>query len=284
MPKGKIKITKPSDACPFNYCDGSGWIWWKDYSLQFQKVKDYRKSLPKDEWMEECECLKQKELQRKIRLSHVPENFRDAKINNFNIDVYVKSESKDAAMVAKEAAKNFVWFYSDFKKKGKGLYFYSKTKGSGKTRIISSIANAITAQYKNEQVLYIHANNLLEEIKSKFGNKDDVTSQDIIQIFSKTDLLIIDDLGVEMLSDSSGWIERTMTTIINSRLEAKRVTIFSSNYRINELNSVYKQGRIQSRIAEMAIEIQMPEEDVRTKLAQENNEEMEYLLFLGGEK
>lgn len=269
-------MTIPNNQCPFNECDGSGRVWWIDWSLRFERHQ-------KHEWMEECDCFRQRQLQAKIQLSHVPENFREAKINNFDLTVYKKQDSHEVAALAKEAAKNFVWYYPELKKKGKGLYFYSRTKGSGKTRLISSISNAVSSQYRDEEVIYIQADALLKEIKRTFDDPK-LSSYDVEKKFMLADLLIIDDFGVEKLADDrNGWIERTITSIVNSRLESKKITIFSSNFKISELNTVYQQGRVQSRVEEMALEIQMPEEDIRTSEAHKANEEIEYLLFQGKE-
>ncbi|WP_209020951.1 DnaA ATPase domain-containing protein [Evansella clarkii] len=274
MKVGKTKITTPNDNCQFNECDGSGWIWWKDWRLRHEPVMD--------EWKEPCKCLKQKEIQSKIHYSHVPENFRDATINNFDVCIYKKQESQEIAKLAKTAAKNFVWFFSEMQKQGKGLYFYSRMKGSGKTRLISSISNAINSRHSEVKSIYIQTDLLLKSMQRTWGNKNtSVTSHDVMEMYMDADLLILDDLGVEMLEDKSGWIERTMTTLVNSRMESKKITIFSSNYRISELDSIYRQGRIQSRVEEMAVEIEMPEECIRSDKAKKENEDLEHLLFQG---
>jgi len=42
---------------------------------------------------------------------------------------------------------NFVQNFNQMQEQGKGLYLYSETKGSGKTRLMASVVNALTAVY-----------------------------------------------------------------------------------------------------------------------------------------
>jgi hypothetical protein len=50
---------------------------------------------------------------------------------------------------------------------------------------------------------------------------------DVIRPVMQAELLILDDLGAERLTD---WVEETMNVIVNSRYNAKLPTIFTSNY------------------------------------------------------
>ena len=50
---------------------------------------------------------------------------------------------------------------------------------------------------------------------------------DVIRPVMHAELLILDDLGAERLTD---WVEETMNVIVNSRYNAKLPTIFTSNY------------------------------------------------------
>jgi len=67
--------------------------------------------------------------------------------------------------------------------------------------------------------------------------------------------LFFDDLGTEKLTKNQEdtWLQCLLFDLINRRYNARKTTIFSSNYSINEL--VTKRGlakRTASRIAEMS--------------------------------
>lgn len=265
-------LTVPTKDCPFSKCDGSGFVWYKDWS----KRQDPN---GRDEWMEECECNKDRVLRRKLKFAKIPETFRESTINGFNINAYEQLESKEIAALAKKAATNYVKHFEKMQEKGKGLYFYSYTKGSGKTKLISSIANALIKQYSVD-LIFITGEDLLNEIKGTFGKDSRQSTSEMIKIFRVIKVLVIDDFGIEAGENGANdWVERTFTSILNDRLEAKLVTIFSSNIKIDDLDQYYKSGRLSSRVKEMAPEIPMPEESVRVRKADYENTKLEELLY-----
>jgi DNA replication protein DnaC len=91
---------------------------------------------------------------------------------------------------------------------------------------------------------------------------------------------VIDDFGVEAGNEgTTDWAERTFTDILDERLVSKRITLFTSNFRVDELDQVYKAGRISGRIKEMVIEVYMPEEKIGERKAELENQQLESLLF-----
>ena len=53
---------------------------------------------------------------------------------------------------------------------------------------------------------------------------------DVIRPVMEAELLVLDDLGAERLTD---WVEETMNLIVNTRYNERRATIFTSNYEDN---------------------------------------------------
>jgi DNA replication protein DnaC len=265
------KLTNPSDKCPHNECDGSGWIWFKDWS---KRVKDNKE---KDEWMESCKCYKEIEMKKKFHFAKIPEKFQGMTLRDFNINVYLTSEGKELGGLAKKAALNYIKHFSVFKQEGKGLFLYSEVKGSGKTLLLSCLANELVITHEVE-LIFIKADNLLSELKAAFGDNQRVMY--LTKKFRDVEVLMIDDLGVEAGNDkASDWIERTFTGIIDERLEKKKVTFISSNYLIDKLDDVYKGGRLSSRIHELTTEVFMPEEKIRNRKASYENQKLENLLY-----
>lgn len=265
-------LTSPSNDCPYKKCDGSGWIWKRDWS---------KRSIPgaADEWKEQCECyeqmMKQKHIEKRLELSNVPPIFKNATVGSFNPNVYKKKESIEIAGVAKKAAANYVTNFRMMQEKGKGIYLYSKVKGSGKTRLASSVANALVKMY-GVNIAFLKSDDLMDSIKNTFNADSAITEKDIIKTFREVDVLVIDDVAVEKNSDFS---ERILFKILDYRLERFKATIFTSNRTIGDIGQIYKEGRIESRIRKMAIEIYLPEESVRDGEAEKENEELEGILF-----
>jgi DNA replication protein DnaC len=76
---------------------------------------------------------------------------------------------------------------------------------------------------------------------------------DVLRPVMETPLLVLDDLGAERLTD---WVEETMNVIVNARYNAKRPTLFTSNYEDadrEDMNSLFVRVgfRLHSRLSEM---------------------------------
>ncbi|WP_188006842.1 ATP-binding protein [Sporosarcina sp. ANT_H38] len=273
-------LTTPSDDCPYQKCDGKGWLWIKDWSRQNKKDEiDEDGKLIRAEWWEHCKCyeqlIKQREIDKKLDLSGIPPIFSNATVHSYDVGKYKTQDNRDTATIAKKAAAKFIENYPAMKEHGKGLYLYSEIKGSGKTRLASSIANALVKMY-DVDIAFLKANDLLSQIKKTFNNDSDTTESEIVRMFREVEVLIVDDLAVEKPTD---FAERIFYDITDYRLEHKKTTLFTSNKTIENLGDIYKDGRLKSRVKKMSIEIYMPEESIRDQEAESENAELEGLLF-----
>ncbi|WP_185907910.1 ATP-binding protein [Psychrobacillus soli] len=250
-----------SDKCPYHECDGSGLIVVVKEDLSTVGVI--------------CPCLEQKQLMRKIQSARIPDDYANVTVKEFDPAVYKDEINVDKAKYAKKVAIRFVEKYYDLREMGKGLYFYSHIKGSGKTHLAISITNALIQKY-NVQPLYISSVNLLSEIKNTFNQHSKTTSYDLLIAFKEADVLVIDDLGVEK---STEWSEEILTEILEERMNYNRLTIITSNIPVEQLSTKYPAGRIESRIENMTFPISMPEESVRRLLSKKENDRIAEMFF-----
>ncbi len=272
-------MTSPSDECPFKKCDGKGWVWFKDWSRMNKKDEvDEDGNLLRSEWMEKCECyenlIKQRQVDKKLDLSGIPPIFHGATVGSFNAKRYSTQDNRNIADIAKKAAANFVENYFVMKEHGKGLYLYSRVKGSGKTRLASSIANALVKMY-GVNIAFIKSADLISQVKKTFGSKETDASE-VINTFRKVEVLVVDDLA---LKGATEFEEGILYDVMDYRLEHKKTTIFTSNVTIQGLETIYPGGRVNKRINKMAMEIYMPEESIRDQEAESENAEFEKILF-----
>lgn len=256
------------EHCMYGKCDGSGLIW----------IIDHEEN---KEFMEECPCKEVKKLSNRLMSARLPEEFKDASLNSFDINVYDKPESKERAANAKRVAKNYVLKFEKMRELGKGLYFFSEEKGSGKTRLAASILHAITKVYDKKEekplkIIYSSTADLIGEIKSTFDNESKLKSTDIMDAVKTADLVVLDDIGVENVTK---FVEETFTRILDYRLQYQKPTIITSNLSIDDLDTIYKSGRISSRVEKMAFPVIMPDEKIRKKKAQEENEKLLLELY-----
>lgn len=175
--------------------------------------------------------------------------------------------------MAKQAAINFVRNFEAIKPKGKGLYFYGYEKSSGKTRLTVSIGNALMNIHRVE-VKFVTTINLIQEIRATFDKGAVYTQSQLLEAVKRIDVLILDDIGTEKLSP---WVNEIFYSILNDRMTGNKITIFTSNGTIEELQH---NERIKNRIEKMALPVWFPEESVRRYVAKGENEWVQEMLFL----
>lgn len=239
--------------CKHKACDGSGIV------------------INEKGYAEFCECRADLILEKKLEFANIPEEFKELRVADFNLEHYSDKE-RAIADLARKAVVNYIKSYKEFKGKGKGLYLYSETKGSGKTRLAASLGNALISTYQ-ERVRFITTLDLLDEIKGTYNKDSSLSENDLIGAIKEVDVLILDDIGVE--GDTS-WVQEKLYSILNGRMVSNKITIFTSNSRVEELK---QDERIKNRLEKMAIPIKMPEQSIRTSLARDENKELQDILY-----
>ena len=236
-------------------CGGTEWI---------VKLDDKGRSVAKP-----CTCREKNYMQRKLEFANLPPAYSDVTMENFRQDVYQRHESRKIIYAAGKAVSYYLENADEFLSKGIGLYLYSMAKGSGKTRLIASIANELL---KTHQVRFSTSTNILEKIKETWNRdkseKVNYHETQLLYDLSTVEILIIDDFGTESYAD---WIGDKYYQIINQRYINRKATFFTSNYKIPDLR--YDE-RIRSRVKENCFQIAFPEESVREYIAMENNKKM----------
>lgn len=158
--------------------------------------------------------------------------------------------------VQKNIINAFVVNFDMARREGRGLYFYSNTKGSGKSMIACAVANEILKNH-DISVKFICVVDYVELIKQK----DDASREKINSIL-KAGLLILDDVGAQV--ENKDWITTALFRLIDKRYVNHYPTIFTSNVRMEDLKT---DPRISERIYGVSIPVMMPEVNVRKQIA-----------------
>lgn len=138
-------------------------------------------------------------------------------------------------------------------KVGSGLFLHGQA-GAGKTiyaaAVLMELKRRSFLSYHSDYIKggFINVMNLLEDIRASFNADNAGTCQNIIDQYSNTDVLILDDIGSQKITD---WVLNTLLLIINNRYENLKTTIFTANSDLNELARQFEDHRIPSRIVEM---------------------------------
>jgi DNA replication protein DnaC len=107
---------------------------------------------------------------------------------------------------------------------------------------------------------FITVPNLLLKFKRSYdtkiiakGDENDeiiipLNEYELVEYYSNLDFLILDDFGVEKTTE---WSFQLLYIIINNRYEYEKITVFTSNYSLQELAGKLGDERITSRIQQM---------------------------------
>ena len=210
-----------------------------------------------------CKCWEREKQRRKISFANIPMKYKEATFDNYKTEIY----SSETMQKIKELCREYT---EKFDKKQKGLFLSSHVKGSGKTRMAATICN--TLMDKGISVKFATSSSIIEEIKKTWDKNNAYTESSLIDALISTDVLVVDDFGTESLRE---WVNDKFYYIINERYINERTTLYTSNYKINEL--AYDE-RIINRIRETCYYIPFPEESIREQIAKDNIKEMAGML------
>ena len=191
------------------------------------KAQEYWKR--KDEQEYEIEKRKHyKNIINKIyKKNYVEGKFQEQNFENFNIN----SENEMAVKVAKDYTSKCIT-----KIQTKGLIITGES-GLGKTHLAASIANKLI---ENDKIVLMgRLTTLLDMIKETF--RDNTKSEnELIELYSNVDMIIIDDLGTEKISQ---WALEKLYTIIQNRNENGLSIIITTRFDKQELIERFSQSQ-----------------------------------------
>ena len=149
---------------------------------------------------------------------------------------------------------NFIKEY-DYGKNMKGLYLHGNF-GCGKTYILSACFNEMRKRGFTTKIVYLP--DLLRTIKGDFEAMNDIMDE-----LCRVDLLLIDDIGAEKVTDWGR--DEILGTILQSRMNEHKTTFFTSNFTIRELEEhlsnkgidKVKANRIIERIKQLTLDMEM---------------------------
>ncbi len=200
-----------------------------------------------------CRCMKQKmisHLYEQSGLMHLieTENFEHLSMEYYDGEDRVKFEK------AVQSAKTFV---TDFDSHYHNLFFYG-TVGTGKSFLSCCIAKELLD--RGNSVIYFSARSLFDRISEyTFRTKDKEALAQFYNDLHGCDLLIIDDLGTEVVNT---FVASELFSCLNERHLRQKATIISSNISLEELRDHYSE-RLFSRITSNYELLKFTGQDIR---------------------
>ena len=187
-----------------------------------------------------CKCMKELIVTMNIESSGMGNVIGKQSFDNFDLEWYRQSGDE----VYNRMAHNLkvAREYADSFGKGASNLLLIGTTGTGKTHISSAIARDIIS--RGYDVLYESAQNILDAFANDQFRRDYRSSESESEKYLDCELLIIDDLGAEFVTQFS---VAALYNLINTRQNRNLSTIISTNLSAEELAGRYE-GRIYSRI------------------------------------
>lgn len=188
--------------------------YWKDYD----RKEAARKAAEEEEKRRRA---MQEKVDRLLGRSGIKKRFQQRTFPNFRCDTQGRIKNYK---IAKEYADNF----ARHRERGDGLYIEG-TNGTGKTHLAAAIALQLIGE--GIPVICKTSSDLLMDIKKSFDSAG-ATEHEVLDVYKRVDLLIIDDLGKEQCTD---WGMSTLYSILNDRYEDMKPTIVTTNYNTDSL-------------------------------------------------
>ncbi|HFZ0817334.1 MULTISPECIES: ATP-binding protein [Enterobacter cloacae complex] len=202
-PNSLIKIPPRSSICPGCLSD-------ELIRLQGEKIRN-------------DEAARKRNIDLLLDGLNIPARFENCTLQNYEP---VNDDAKRALKVCQAYASR----WPERLQKGGGLVMCGKP-GTGKNHLALAIARHAITEHQSSAV-FTTALKIAREYKSTWSKGSSRTEDEVIRYFTKPDLLIIDEVGVQFGSDAEKLI---MFEIINTRYERMKPTILISNQTREEL-------------------------------------------------
>ncbi len=204
-----------------------------------------------------CESEERKAEQDRMHRLEKLEKIKRLRLNSLMGDRYENArfdnciQDNETFKTAYTRCKKYCENSSEVLANGYGIYLFGSC-GTGKTHLMACMCNELTSQLR--QCLFTNFFEISKSIRATFNSRNE-TEEKLINNISEVDFLFLDDLGTEQLrkGNEDTWLQEKIYDIINKRYNAKKPTVFTSNYKFSEL--IKERGMMQKtvdRIVEMS--------------------------------
>lgn len=182
---------------------------------------------------------------------------RECSFENFQLAYYERADQAAMGKVL-ESCQRYV---RGFGSESPNLLF-TGAPGLGKTHLSLAIAEGVVNS--GRLVMYVSAPHLMDELeRGKF--QKDAAALEYREIIFGCDLLVIDDLGTELVTQ---YTQAEIYDLVNTRLNTSCPTIINTNLSMKEIEKNYT-SRVASRIGGMYAMVQFKGRDIRLQKRKE---------------
>ncbi len=188
-----------------------------------------------------CECMKRALVKAGYESSGLGHLIGKQRFDNFELGYY---QGEGGAKERMELyLKKLREFAEGFDAKTSDSFLLIGGTGLGKTHLCTAVAQTVIE--RGCDVLYMSAVGMISDFESnRFGSMTPSGAENDIPRYYSCDLLIIDDLGTEVVNK---FTQACIYEVINTRINTGKSTIINTNCTPAELNALYTE-RIASRL------------------------------------
>ena len=195
---------------------------------------------------QKCTCLNQAIIDFAYEQSNLKNILNEENFDTFSFDFYSKDLVSEYSISPYENMKivfgRCLEFVENFDSNFSNLILYGQA-GLGKTFLCNCIAKELLDS--SHTVIYLSSFQLFKLFENyRFKNDENIVSADDVDSIYSCDLLIIDDLGTEIVN---AFTSAELFNTLNTRLLQKKSTVISTNLRPQDWSKQYS-DRIVSRV------------------------------------
>ena len=220
---------------------------------------------------QKCQCYKKKLIEIYYENSHMKDALKLNNFSKFDINIFSSINSGSEKYSPKENMQIIIdkminGYIPKFREHNENILFYG-SPGTGKTFLTYCIAKELLD--RGFLVVYRTSDELIRNLREIRFNND----TELEDLLINCDLLVIDDLGAEQITDFS---TTELFTLLNKKILLNKKMIISTNLNLLELKQSYAE-RITSRLLGNFILFKTYGEDIRIKKNLQKRKNAPYL-------
>jgi DNA replication protein DnaC len=177
-----------------------------------------------------CECRRPRLAARLLEGARIPPLYRSKRLSNFKTSKG-GSDGGDQLFAAHRRSQGYVDDFLTLEGRftDRGLVYVGPT-GCGKTHLAVAVLIALIERYRVKGC-FVEVTSLIQDLQASFDPSAPASRQQILDPVLGADILVLDELGSQK---PTPWVLDLLYYLINSRYMARRPTLFTTNFALDE--------------------------------------------------